>query len=89
MFGFSGVDVPKFYHGLIRINSLSNIKWEDMTTGIIIMLVCLIATIFIKELKNIREYFKPTLAWCFVLSIIFTLAFIQLNNTGEFLYFNF
>ena len=89
MIGLSGFDVPKFYHGLIRINSLSGIKWEDLTTGIIITLICLIATIFVKEIKNIRAYFKPQLAWGIVASIIFTIAFIQINNTGEFLYFNF
>jgi len=89
MFGLSGLDMPKIYHGLIRINSISGIKWEDLTTGIIITLICLLATIFLKEVKNIREYFKPQLAWGLAASIIFVLAFIQMNNTSEFLYFNF
>lgn len=89
MFGFEGFAVPKIYHGLIRIESISGIKWEDYTFAIILIIILLLGTVVLSKAKQVQEYFKPNYAWCVVLGIIFAFAFVQMNNASEFLYFNF
>ena len=89
MCGFGGFAVPKIYHGLIRIESLSGINWEDYTFAICLTLILLLSTIIFIKAKQIQEYYKPGYAWCAAIGVIFAIAFVQVNNASEFLYFNF
>jgi len=87
MFGFSGVELPKFYHlsvkydGAIDVNAFG---WQ-----ILLILACFIIAANLKQAKDIVLSSKPSAVAISVCAVVICSLLYMMTKVSEFLYFNF
>ena len=88
MIGLNGFQLPKIFHGHLRLDHINTLDFLDPTNAIYTIILSFILLFTQNSMELVRK-FKPSILIALVTSILLLISISALCQPSEFLYFNF